>query len=434
MRSRAGALAAAAALAALVVPAAAQAGAVTDWNAIGQAETVPLRPTAHGQARGMAMVAGAMYDAVNAIDRGHQPYLLDLDEVNAPSWASMDAAAATAAYRVLLAITPLARHGALDTAYTGTLLLIPDGPMEQAGVAAGEAAATAMLASRQGDGFMASFTPTIGTEAGDWRPLGWPTTPAFDPDGWAYNLKPFLIESPSQFRADGPPALDSEQYTADFNEVKELGAVNSSKRTDDETKAAVFWQFAPAALWNPLARNLAGRNGLNAADEARLYAEIDLTVADAVTTCWNNKYTFQFWRPRAAIQEAGTDGNPATIADPSWEPLFTPATVTTPPLITPPFPAYPSGHGCVTGSVMNTMSDFFGGDKVEDGFDIVSGRSLNGAAIPPRHFERFSAVTKEVIDARIWGGIHFRTDDVHGAVLGKRVAHWVGKHYFQPLD
>jgi hypothetical protein len=434
MRSRAGALAAAAALAALAVPAVAGADAVTDWNAIGQAETVPLRPTAHGQARGMAMVAGAMYDAVNAIDRGHQPYLLDLDEVDAPPWASMDAAAATAAYKVLLAITPPARHAALDTAYTGTLLLIPDGPMEQAGVAAGEAAATAMLASRQGDGFMASFTPTIGTEAGDWRPLGWPTTPAFDPDAWAYNLKPFLIESPSQFRADGPPALDSGQYAEDFNEVKELGAVNSSKRTDDQTTAAVFWQFAPAALWNPLARNLAGRNGLNAADEARLYAEIDLTAADAVTACWNNKYYFQFWRPRAAIREADTDDNPATIADPSWEPLFSAATVTTPALVTPPFPAYPSGHGCLTGSVMNTMADFFGSDKVEDGFDVVSGRSLNGAPIPPRHFDRFSAVTKEVIDARIWGGIHFRTDDVHAAVLGKRVAYWVGKHYFEPLD
>jgi hypothetical protein len=419
---------------ALAAPAAAHAGAVTEWNRIAQQETVPLRPTAHGQVRGMAMVAGAMYDAVNAIDRGHQPYLVDPDEVAAPSWASMDAAAATAAYRVLLAITPPARHAGLDTAYMGTLALVPDGPMEQDGVAVGEAAAAAMLAGRQGDGFMVPFVPVIGSDPGDWRPLGWPAAPAYDPDGWARNLKPFLLESPSQFRADGPNELSSAAYAEEFNEVKELGAVNSSRRTDDQTKAAVFWQFAPAALWNGLARDLAGRYELGAADEARLYAEIGLAGADAVTDCWDNKYYFQFWRPRAAIREADTDDNPATVADTSWEPLFSAATATTPPLVTPPFPAYPSGHGCLSGAVLNTMADFFGSDKVPDGFDVVSGRSLNGVLIPPRHFDRFSEVLKEVIDARVWGGIHFRTDDVHGAVIGKKVAHWVGKHYFQPLD
>jgi hypothetical protein len=416
----------------LVVPGVAQADVVRDWNALAQAETIPLRPTAHGQSRGIAMVQGAVYDAVNAIDRGHQPYLVDLDEVGAQPWASQDAAAATAAYRVLLAITPDARHAGLGAAYAATLAAIPDGPIEQGGIAAGEAAAAAMLASRQGDGFLAVFTPTIGTGAGDWRPIGWPAAPVFDPDGWVANEKPFLIESPSQFRSEGPNALTSSAYAEDFAEVKELGAINSTKRTADETAAAVFWQFAPTALWNGLARSLAARYELDAADQARLYASIDLAAADAAISCWNDKYHWSFWRPRAAIREADTDGNPATIADPNWESLFAPATVTTPPLSTPPFPDHPSGHGCTTGAVMNTMADFFGTDKVT--FTVVSGRSLNGVPIPPREFDRFSRVTKEVIDARVWGGIHFRTADVQGTVIGKKVAHWLRKHYFQPRD
>jgi hypothetical protein len=418
----------------LAAPAVARADEVSHWNAIAQAETVPLRPTAHGQARGMAMVAGAMYDAVNAIDRGHQPYLVDFDEVGAPDWASMDAAAASAAYHVLLEITPLARHAPLETMYNDTLALLGGGPDVDAGEAAGEAAAAAMVAFRRDDGFMVPFTPTIETGAGKWRPMGWPDSPAYDPDPWVRNLKPFLIQSPSQFRADEPPALTSAQYTQDFNEVKELGALDSSTRTDDQTKAAVFWQFAPIALWNPLARGLAGRFGLDRADEARLYAQVDLAGADAPTACWDSKYHYMFWRPRAAVREADTDDNPATLADPDWEPLFAPATDTVPPLVTPPFPAYPSGHSCLSGAVLNTMADFFGTDKIPEGFDIVSGRRLNGEPIPARHFDRFSVVLKEIVDARVWGGIHFRTDDTRGAVIGKKVAHWLRKHYFQPLE
>jgi hypothetical protein len=422
----------AAAAAILVTPAVAQADVVSDWNAIAQAETVPLRPTAHGQSRGIAMVEGAVYDAVNAIDRGFEPYLVDLDEVGAQPWDSEDAAAATAAYRVLLAITPLARHAGLDAAYTATLAAIPDGPIEQGGIDAGEAAAAAMLDARQGDGFMATFTPSIGTDAGDWRPIGWPATPALDPDGWVGNLKPFLIESPSQFRSQGPNALTSAAYAEEFAEVKELGAQNSSTRTGDQTAAAVFWQFAPIALWNPVARGLAARYNLDTADRARLYAMVNLAAADAAIACWNDKYHWNFWRPRAAIREADTDGNPATIADPNWEPLFAPSTATTPPLSTPPFPDHPSGHGCLSGAVLNTMADFFGTDKVE--FTVVSGRSLNGVPIAPRGFDRCSLALKEIIDARVWGGIHFRTADVQGTVIGKKVAHWLGKHYFEPRN
>jgi hypothetical protein len=416
----------------LVAPAVAQADVIGDWNAIAQTETVMLRPTAHGQSRGIAMVQGAVYDAVNAIDRGYQPYLVDLDEVGAQPWDSQDAAAATAAYLVLKAITPDARDVVLDPAYATTLAGIPEGPMKQGGIEAGEAAADAMLDSREGDGFMATFTPVIGTDPGDWRPIGWPAMPAFDPDGWVGNLRPFLIESPSQFRSHGPNSLTSGIYTKEYNEVKELGALNSPTRTADQTAAAVFWQFAPIVLWNTLGRELADQYDLDTADQARLYAMHNLAAADGAISCWNDKYYWSFWRPRAAIREGGTDGNPKTIGDPTWESLFSSATVTTPgALATPPFPDHPSGHGCVSGATTYAMADFFGKDKVA--ITIRSGRTLNGVPIPPREFARFSDALDEIIEARIWGGIHFRTADVAGGVIGKQVAHHLQKHYFKPL-
>ncbi len=414
-------------VAALAAPAVARADVIGDWNATAQAEAVLIRPTAHGQARGMAMVQGAVYDAVNAITRTHEPYLLDVDAVGAQPFASQDAAVATAAHHVLVKIVAPERVAALDTAYQTTLQGIPDGPIEQGGVAAGEAAATAMLDARVGDGYLAAFTPTIGTDAGAWRPIGWPATPAFDPDGWVGNLKPFAIESPSQFRSKGPNALTSAAYAKDYAEVKELGALTSTRRTADQTTAAIFWQSPPAALYNRLARDLAAssRYGLDTAKQARLYAMVNLAMADGAISCWNDKYHWNFWRPRAAIREGETDGNAATIGDPNWESLFHPSTGAG--LTTPPFPDHPSGHGCVSGAVLRTFREFFGTDKVA--FDIYSGRFPN----QPRHFERFSLAMKEVVDARVWGGIHFRTADVQGAVMGKKVAFWLQKHYFNPV-
>ena len=167
---------------------------------------------------------------------------------------------------------------------------------------------------------------------------------------------------------------------------------------------------------------------MDIADNARLFAMVSLAAADGAISCWNDKYYWSFWRPRAAIREAATDGNAATVADPTWRALFDPSTPTSPPLATPPFPDHPSGHGCLSGAVLHTAQDFFGTDKVA--FDVHSGRFPG----QPRHFERFSDALKEIIDARVWGGIHFRTADVQGAVIGKKVAHWLENHYFQSAD
>ena len=418
----------------LSAPAVARADVIGEWNAFAQAQTIPIRPTAHGESRGMAMVEGAVYDAVNALQPDHRPYLLDLQALHAQPFGSQAAAIATAAHDVLVTIVPSGQVGAVHAQRDATLAGIADGPSKTEGIRVGAAAAAAMLAFRLNDGYLAAFPFDIGSDPGDWRPVGWPFAlpdPRADPDAWVANEKPFLIESPSQFRSNGPNALTSRAYEKDFNEVKSLGAIDSTTRTADQTAAAVFWQFPPIALWNQLARDqLAPRFGLDTADQARLYAIVNLAAADAAISCWNDKYYWNFWRPRAAIREAGTDGNPATVPDPNWESLFAPATQTTPPLGTPPFPDHPSGHSCLSGAVANALADFFGRDKVE--FDIVSGRSLDGVPIPKRHFERFSDAVEEVVDARIWGGIHFRTADEQGAKMGKQIAQWIKTRYFEP--
>jgi hypothetical protein len=408
----------------LAAPGVAHADVLNDWNVIAQNQAIAIRPTAHGQTRGIAMVQGAVYDAVNAIAPRYKPYLLDLTKLKAQPFGSQDAAIATAAHNVLVAIVDPTRVAEIDAAYAKTLEPIAAGATKDEGIRVGAAAASAMLEARATDGYLAPYTFDLRADAGWWRPL---TPAATDPDAWVGNLKPFTIESPSQFRSKGPNALTSAAYTKDFNEVKAVGALKSTTRTADETTAAIFWQSAPAVLYNRLARDLSTARGLDTRREARLLAMMNLAAADGAISCWNDKYHWNFWRPRAAIQEAANDGNPDTVADPTWEPLFHASTATTPPLGTPPFPDHPSGHGCVSGAVFRVFREVFGTDKVA--FDIYSTRFPT----QPRHFARFSLALKEVVDARVWGGIHFRTADVQGAGIGKKVGFWLQKHYFTPL-
>ena len=394
-----------------------------EWSTIAQDHVIPLRPTAHGQLRGMAMVQGAVYDAVNAIDRGYQPYLLDVDSVGVGPEASSAAAISTAAHHVLVTLVPPDRVAGLDAAYQATLAGVTDGPNKDEGVAAGAAAAAAMILARTDDGFMDPFEFVIGPDPGDWRPVA---PGALDPDAWVANLRPFVIESPDQFRSEGPNPLTSAEYAADFNEVKEIGALASTTRTDDQTTAAIFWQASPVALWNGVFRSLTVEHGLAVADAARLFAMTNLAAADGAVACWSDKYHWNFWRPMAAIREADTDNNPETDADPTWKPLFDPSTATVPPLGTPPFPDHPSGHGCVSGAILRAAQEFFGTDEVA--FDVNSGRFPG----EPRHFDAFPAAIQEIVDARVWGGIHFRAADVQGAELGNEVASWLSDHYFRP--
>jgi hypothetical protein len=307
---------------------------------------------------------------------------------------------------------------------------VPDGPAKAGGIAAGEAAAAAMLAARANDGRNPTtpFPFVFGATPGVWRV----SLPLIAPEStpWVGNVKTFLVPNAEMLRSDGPNALTSDEYTEDFNEVKSIGSFSSTTRTQDQTNAAIFWQASPAVLWGGLMRSLSARFGLTTAENARLFAMVSLAAADGAIGCWNDKYYWNFWRPIDAVRLAATDGNPATAADESWRPLFDPATVTTPALATPNFPDHPSGHGCVSGAVLSTMRDFFGTDKIA--FDLVSSR-FSGTPAQTRHFDRFSSALKEVVDARVWGGIHFRTADEQGAVIGKQVAKWERKHFFKSM-
>jgi hypothetical protein len=405
---------------------------VTQWNINAGAAIFAAGPTAHASTLSFAMVQGAVYDAVNGIDGGYQPYLIK--PVAGPG-ASKDAAVATAAYRVLVAVVPATQTAALAnlaTQYTDALAAIPDGPAKTGGISAGEIAAAAMLVARASDGRNPTtpFPFVFGTSPGVWRVSSPLTAP--EPAAWVGNVTPFLVPHVELLRTDGPNALTSKAYAEDFNEVKSLGALESSTRTDDQTKAAIFWQSQPHALYGGVMRSLSARFDLSTAENARLFAMVSLAAADGAIGCWNDKYYWNFWRPLDAIRLADTDGNPATEADPGWRALFDPATPTapTPGLATPNFPDHPSGHSCVSSAALHAMQEFFGTDKI--GFDVVSSR-FPGTPAQTRHYDRFSHALKEVIDARVWGGIHFRTADVQGAVLGKKVAYWERKHFFQPV-
>src|SRR6266487_7189170 len=408
-----------------------RADAVTDWNAIASTAIV----TNAGQpppvsALGFAMVQGAVYDAVNAIDRGHEPYLV---QPSANPTDSKEAAAAAAAFRVLVGFPDLpglfpAQLPTWQPVFGAYIANLPDNPpgSRAAGVIIGETTARAMLEERMNDGRFGPPPDLYPPAPGIWRPT--PPNFANDPAPWVGNVLPFLVPSAEMLRTDGPNALTSADYAEDFNEVKEVGSLTSTTRTADETDAAIFWADNGNLLWNRIFRTLAASQGLDIVENARLFAMTNLAAADAAIGCWNDKYYWQFWRPITAIREADGDGNPATQADPTWLPLFDPATpVPFPPLVTPPFPDHPSGHACGTSAIVHTLQNFFETDKIA--FSAFSNKSGT-----TRSFDRFSDALKELIDARVWSGIHFRTADTQGAVLGKKVAQYLDNHYFQPVD
>jgi hypothetical protein len=419
-----------------------------DWNAIASTAIMAAPSQGAGQPPhaaplSLAMVQGAVYDAVNAIDGGYQPYLV---APPADPGASKEAAAATAAFCVLVGSSdddptdPCGLPGlfpvqfsALKPVYDASLASVPDGSAKDDGVEVGVAAATAMLVARANDGRFNDFKFTEGFDPGQWRlapPQGPTGIVARDPAPWVGFVKPFLVPNVEMLRSDGPNALTSAAYAEDFNEVKELGSLTSTKRTADQTAAAIFWQDSGPAIWNRVYRALATSHGLDIVDSARLFAMTNLAAADGSIGCWNDKAYWSFWRPITAIREAASDGNPATEADPNWLPLFDPSVpVSGAPLVTPGFPDHPAGHTCISGATVHALQAFFGTDRVP--FTAVSNKCLP-APCPARSFDRFSDALKEIIDARVWGGIHFRTADVQGAVLGQKVVHYLTKHYFQP--
>lgn len=418
---------------ALAAPAVAWASEVTNWNEIAT-DTLAAFPGPAGGAPpalqlNMGMTQGAVYDAINAITpKHHRPYLL---KRRFAATASKDAAAATAAYRLLSDIVATVPERiafpnrasllqSLQTEYAASLAAIPDTPFKARGIAAGSAAGEAMIAARRDDGRFGPSPWVPNSDLGHWQPLlNADGTPMLDPTPWVGGVKPFLMHSSSQFRTPGPRALGSAAYAAEVSEVKALGSVNSTVRTPEQTHIASFWQSAPTLTWNRVARDLIDdpSYAVDTADSARLLAMLNLSAADAAINCWNDKYHWDFWRPWQAIHQADRDGNPATDPDPTWTAL-----------ITAPYPEHPSGHLCQDGADLRVLQLFFGTDEI--GFEATSSRFPGET----RHFERFSQALAEITEARIWAGLHFRTADVQAQVLGRNVANYMASHYFQPLQ
>ena len=416
-------------------PVTSDAAAVTQWNLIAVSTIAGVPgPGLPGPAGGappaaqinMGMVQGAVYDAVNAITpKHHRPYLLDRRFGNT---ASDDAAVATAAYLVLKNIVETVPQSitfpnratllaTLASQYQAATDAISDSPFKNNGIAAGTAAAQAMIDARQGDGRFGPSQWVPNSDPGHWSLL---PGQANDPTPWVGLVKPFLMSSSSQFRSAGPPALNSQQWVNDFNEVKALGRATGSTRTDEQTYIARWWQSTPVASWNDVARQLIARNDLDAADSSRLLAMQNLAAADAAINTWNDKYHFDFWRPWNAIVRAAEDGNPLTVADPAWTAL-----------ITAPYPDHVSGHLGLDSSHTGVLRMFFG-DAPAGGYQITS-TFPNPGGSATRSFGSFSQAVDEIVEARIWAGLHYRTADVQAVELGTNVANFAAANYFQPV-
>ena len=375
----------------------------------------------------LAMVHGAIYDGVNAIAGGYEPYLV-APAVADPS-DSEDAAAAAAGYRVLLDILkpPLIADADVPTVaarlqgyYDASLMAIADAGVSQSsidgGVAVGNAAAQVMIAERTGDGRYGGTSFDVGFDTGEWRPLveGLAGNNFF----WVGQVVPFLAPDAAMFGTPGPNAVTSAKYATEFDQVKSLGAVDSTTRTADQTAMAHFWADHAIAMWTRIFRQLSEANQLSTAENARYFGMLYLTVGDAVIACQLDKAEWGFWRPTTAIREAATDGNPSTEADGSWTSLNP----------VPPYPDHPSGHNCGSSSIVETLKDFYGKNRMS----FHATRTSSPIGPITRSFRTFSQALAEVRLARVYGGLHFMTADAHGATLGRRVANFRQDHFFQP--
>jgi hypothetical protein len=350
-----------------------------------------------------------VYDAVTAVRGDYQPYAV---KIRAHGRTSSAAAVAAAAHAVLSADVPVAR-ASVDDQYALSLSGIPEGAAKDRGVALGGEVGRDIVASRVGDGRNAGLTYTPAPGPGVWRP----TPPAFAPaqTPWLALMHPFLIDSAAQFRPGPPPALSGTQWAAEFNEVKLMGRATSTTRTPEQTDVAKFWSGNANIMYNNAFQALAIQNRLGAEQTARLLAMGDLVGTDALIACFDSKYTYGFWRPVTAIQNADTDDNPATIADPSWTPL----------LVTPNHPEYAAAHGCLTGAEAQVLAYFFSSPS----FSVDISSPVTGTT---RHYGTVEDLDREIVNARVWGGLHYRGSVEAGIEIGNQVADWSLQRYFQP--
>jgi hypothetical protein len=407
--------------------------------------------------RAMAIVHIAIFDVVNAISGGYQSYT-GLPPVTRRG--SMEAGVAQAAHDTLVALFP-AQTASLDQLLAADLSQMPDGPQKNTGIDLGHRVAAAVLALRNNDGSH-HLEPRVGTdfitgvEPGKWRQDPISVIPLALGAYWK-GVTPFVLTSAAQFRAPPPPALDSAEYAAAFDEVKRLGGdgiTTATERTEEQTEIAIYWAYdgtpslcAPPRLYNQIALEIAEQMGSNPVELARLLALVNVAMADAGIAIWESKYRYQVWRPVIGIREAdeGTglsgagDGNLATLGDPTFSPLGAPASNLSAPNFTPPFPAYPSGHAGFGGALFQILRRFYDTDAIP--FTFVSDE-LNGVTtdnkgnvrpLIPRSFSSLSEAEEENGQSRIYLGIHWAFDKTEGISQGRRVADYVFDNVFTPL-
>jgi len=396
---------------ALAVYASAQ-NVVVQWNAIASTTIISnAKEASVASGVWLAYVHLAVFDAVNAFDHRFQPYLFT---TSPPTGANRDAAAIAAAHRVLVLYFPT-QQPTLDAQYAGSIAAISDTAANiSAGIAVGESSAQALIAARANDGLLAnvSYTPPVGP--GFWQP----TPPAFGPPltPWLGQMLPFTMTSAAQFFPDeGPDVLDSQEWIDDYNQVKALGAVNSTVRTPQQTEIGLFWTEHTGQQYSRAFRNLAMQKGLSTLDTARLMAMLWAGYADAGIGCWNAKFSFSFWRPVTAIQTGG--GNPALVADPTWFPLAN----------TPSHPEYPAAHGCVTGAVSTTLTGYFGTPNLTFSVDSLVTHTTHT-------FTSTTELMHQVEMARIYAGFHYHHSVIQGKVVGTRVGHQLLERYFTRME
>ena len=408
----------------ILAPTRAQADAVSDWNLIAIQRIgaeVPQHPTPL-VFLDMAIVQIAVYDAVQAIEKQYKPYHVQIPGAS----GSPDAAAAKAARDVLINLLP-GQSMAIDNQYN--LYITTHGLSNDPGIAVGTTAAAGIIALRSNDGRNPpGQVPFVGgTAPGEWRPTDsfiTPKVPApFSPMAipWVANVTPFALKSGDQFRAVAPPPLNSHRYTEAYDEVKAMGARFNSERTAEQTNLAYFWALNYPAVWNRVVRDMAASQSLPISENSRLSAFVNVSMADAIITSWDSKITYNFWRPLTAIRLGNDDTNSDTVGDPTWEPLVN----------TPNYPDYTSGANNASGAATRSLALYFGTDEMT--FTVFTTNTTAG--IPTSiTYSKFSDAAEDVVNARIWEGIHFRFADEEARKQGRHVAQWVFGKILKPIE
>jgi membrane-associated phospholipid phosphatase len=386
---------------------AAFADVVTDWNNAALNAIRADRTPPPAASRALAVLHAAIYDAVNGIDRTNEVYFV---QSSVPASASKEAAASAAAHAVLVSLFP-AHASSFDDLNNATLGGISNGPQKNAGIAWGESVAQQILASRANDGSGLSMPPPSNSGPGFWQP----TPPALAPyllPQWGF-VTPFAMPRNHSFRPSGPPELSSAKFAADLAEVKAIGAAVGSTRTAEQSLIAQFWADGagtetPPGHWNSIAQTVAANLGNTMEQNARLFALLNIAMADAAICAWDAKYTFDFWRPVTAIR------------------YYEPGSTWISYIVTPPFPDYVSGHSTFSGAAATVLASFYGTDNISftNGSDFLPGTT--------RSFSSFSAAAAEAAISRLYGGIHYRSANEDGLAAGIGIGNWTFTHYLQP--